>query len=119
MGAEITKVSKRQLEQEVYRLTLELADLRRGAQGDDLTLMAMEGKERVLERSCGYFREGRDLRTGLFWVRFKWTDGPLRERYQFGSGETLALATMCVLDKVEQVEAGKLKASLDSPPKRR
>lgn len=117
MGIETHKVSKRELEREVNRLVHELADLKRSAKGDDLGLMALEDAEGHLERSSGYFRLGQDRRTGLYWARWKWTDGAFNERYQFGSGETLALALMCLGDKITAVEAGKLKAPLDTPPK--
>lgn len=72
----------------------------------------------LLETREGYVRVGTDA-AGLFYVRWKWTAGSLAGRYTFGSGQSLGAAVEAALANVSAVLAGKLKATMDTPPRRR
>jgi hypothetical protein len=107
------KTTKRQLEREILRLMDIITEMRAARQGDDLMTYAFEDAESQLGENCGYYRMGRDYRTGEFWARYKWTSGRHAERYQFGSGSTLAIALAACNQNVADVERGIRKGILD------
>lgn len=107
------KTTKRQLEREIMRLMDIITEMRAARQGDDLMSFAFDDAEAQLERDCGYYRFGKDYRTGERWVRYKWTTGPHADRYQFGSGVTLAIALAACNQGVSDVERGIRKGILD------
>lgn len=111
---EITqRTTKRQLEREILRLMDIITEMRQARSGDDLSQFAFDDVQNKLEQNCGYYRIGRDFRTGEFWCRYKWTRGEHIERYQFGSGSTLAIAVAACNQNVQDVERGILKAPID------
>lgn len=107
------KTTKRQLEREILRLMDIITEMRAARQGDDLSSFAFDDAESQLEHDCGYYRMGRDYRTGQFWARYKWTSGRHAERYQFGSGSTLAIALAACNQNVQDTERGIRNAPLD------
>lgn len=60
----------------------------------------------------GYFRVGIS-NEGAYWVRYKWTNGPLVGKYTFGSGDTVGLAFDQVVERVYACESGKRHAHTD------
>lgn len=107
------KATKRQLEREILRLMDIITEMRRECQQGDLGSFALEELALNLERDHGYYRIGRDSRTGEFWCRWKWTRGTHIERYQFGSGVTLAIAISACNQNVSEVERGIRNAPMD------
>lgn len=107
------KSTKRQLEREIIRLMDIITEMRAARQGDDLASYAFDDAESKLGEHCGYYRIGCDHRTGEFWARYKWTSGRHADRYQFGSGSTLAIALAACNSNVADVERGIRKGILD------
>ena len=107
------KSTKRQLEREIIRLMDIITEMRAARQGDDLMAFAFEDADARLDDDSGYYRFGKDRRTGERWVRYKWTSGIHADRYQFGSGVTLAIALAACNNNVAEVERGIRKGILD------
>jgi len=70
-----------------------------------------------LEKKTGYFRVGMGS-DGLTWARYKWTLGQMEGFYTFGSGSFLADAFAQVCVRVQEIEAGKAKATKDTPQRK-
>lgn len=76
--------------------------------------LVLEEAEAVLSPVArkGYIRIGQD-HGGLFWARWKWTQGALGGKYTFGSGASLALALDQMCERVYACESGKRHAHTD------
>lgn len=87
----------------------------------DLVDFAFGETQLLLSQKTGYIRLGQGS-DNLVWARYKWTCGPMADHYTFGSGAFLSDAFAQVCLRVQEVEAGKRKATLDTkwrkyPPK--
>jgi hypothetical protein len=96
-----------------------IADERRINAGNDTDLVEFAAAETdlLLTQHTGYLRLGAGS-DGLTWARYKWTCGPLEGFYTFGSGHNLADALAQVCTRVQEIEAGKRKATKDSPARK-
>lgn len=80
----------------------------------DLAAFAVDELSGILNEKVGYVRLGAG-KDGLFWLRYKWTQGPLAGWYTLTSAHLLedAISALCV--RVRQCEVGECKATFDHP----
>lgn len=83
----------------------------------DLGDFAIAEAQLLLGQKSGYLRVGWGT-DGHIWCRYKWTCGPLEGFYTFGSGSTLPDALAQVCTRVQEIEAGKRKATRDTPARK-
>jgi len=70
-------------------------------------------------KTKGYFRMGYQEKAGTYWASWKWTEGALDEHYTYASGATLGECLAVVCAHAQECEAGKRKATKDTPYKRK
>lgn len=91
------------------------------AASSDLVDFAVGEVTHILSQKSGYLRVGWGSDDHI-WSRYKWTCGPMEGYYTFGSGTLLVDAFAQVCTRVQEIEAGKRKATRDTsarkyPPK--
>lgn len=85
----------------------------KGGDYADVELFGLGECQCLLGAKEGYLRAGFG-HDGLFWVRYKWTEGVLAGTYVFGSAHTLGLALAEAATAAGEVLAGKRKPSRDT-----
>lgn len=93
--------------QEELRLLREAVRL--GASAEDALWGEMEAS---VANSMAYYKLGRSL-GGTYWVRLKWTQGPLASRYAIGGHSTLVNAIYACQDDADRILSGKKTAPID------
>lgn len=68
--------------------------------------------EASMGEAVGYYRMGKSL-NGHYWVRFKWTQGPLAGRYAIGGHNTLRNAFCACQSEIDACLSGKKMPPLD------
>lgn len=78
----------------------------------DQAALVFSSIDKVLGASAGYYRMGRNP-VGVYWVRWKWTQGPYANHYVIGGHESTMLAAMECLEQVEKVDKGRRTPLID------
>jgi len=106
-------ISKEMWEKKYHEAQAEIHSLRSQLVSADTSKDAIiDELEGLADREKGYGRWGRSL-NGHYWVRWKWTAGPLQGRYAIGGHSTLAYAFLACLADVSMCERGKKEPPLD------
>jgi hypothetical protein len=101
-------------EKRVIQLEAELEKLRKKiAEDSDTTPMEIEEMEAILNSDGGYWRIGL-TRSGQYWARWKWTEGPYDGHYVIGGHNYLLGAVAKALHDFDRVSTGKFSPPYDN-----
>lgn len=97
-----------------FKKAMEEWDARQKQRVTDIDTYGLEEAAHRLTRNFGYIRMGFGTQ-GLFYVRYKWTREEHADTYTMGSNPSLGAAIANCMEHADEVEAGKRKATVDTP----